>query len=84
MEPKGFRPYGPYQDEFADQLVAKLDRAIPPEDLAILESLGPGAKLNGGTIRYMGIPLGRVTSFNNTRKNEQEILDWIERARFVQ
>lgn len=70
----------------ADKMIDALDRAIPPEEL---EALRPyvgqrGIKeLHGGNVYQLEDATDRVCSYNNTRKDEAEIIAWIEQAKLL-
>lgn len=69
-------------------LVVALDQAIPEDEWRellerVVESgIYPPTMYieNGGFFRGSISPDLRVASYNNTRKNEQEVIEWFERA----
>lgn len=65
----------PHGDYSHPSLIDVLDRAITE-----LPALSPGAMRNGGTMRGVHRPTSRVASYNNTVKDEDEIVAWFERA----
>lgn len=66
------------------RIIKALDRAIPPEELIPLRPLqNKRPVLYGGYVYDLSTPIGRVTSYNNTRKDEAEIIAWIDRAKLL-
>lgn len=73
---------------YDSELLSALYRAIPREDLVVLNR---GDKMINGGFNYISryfwndphIEVSAVASYNNTRKDEQEIIDWFERAKLL-
>lgn len=62
------------------EITRLLYEAIPEKELARLRQLPIGRIENGGIIRGNWYMTQVVASYNNTRKDQQEIIEWFERA----
>lgn len=69
-----------YWSREAREVVKRLYYAIPASDVNLLRLLPPGIVINEGYVRGGHDMLNVVASYNNTRANEQEIVEWFERA----